>query len=248
MQSKLVFLDTETTGQYAGEDRLIQLAYKTHPAGEVVNELFKPPTSISFGAMAVHHITETDIADKPTFSGSKAYTKLQKLLETHTIVAHNAPYDIGILKTEGIKVQNYICTYKLANNFLEFDSRGEILYSRSLQYLRYALELNEAGVLAHDAAGDIIVLEKLFFFLWEKVKESLSPEVPSDNQILEHMEKISSQPLLIRQVRFGKYRGKTWSEVAATDPGYLKWLIGKDDLDIDLKYTINHYLKAQEAA
>ena len=50
----LILLDTETTDLQNA--RLIQLAYKNLGSGEVVNEFFKPPVPISYGAMATHHV------------------------------------------------------------------------------------------------------------------------------------------------------------------------------------------------
>ena len=60
-----IHLDTETTGT-GTDDRLCQLAFKTGQ-GTVVNELFNPKRPIAIEAMAVHHITNEMVKDKPAF-------------------------------------------------------------------------------------------------------------------------------------------------------------------------------------
>lgn len=234
----LLFLDTETTGT-AGTDRMIQLAYKVKD-GETVNELFKPPVPISFEAMAVHNITTQMVADKPEFEGTETQKKLQELLKDHILVAHNAPFDMAVLRGEGVFPGKYICTFKVAHRYLEKDQNGNELSGRSLQYLRYALDLDELDATAHDAYGDIIFLEKLFNYLYYHLVEVLETE--EEEVILNEMMEVSSKPLLLKHIKFGKHRGKTWEEVAISDRGYLEWLSNQTDLDENLKYTLKYYL------
>lgn len=235
----LIFLDTETTGT-SGTDRMVQLAYKVKD-GEAVNEMFKPPVPISFEAMAVHNITSKMIADKPEFTGSKEQQKLQELLKDNILVAHNAAFDMAVLRGEGVFPGKYICTFKVAHHYLEKDQNGDDLSGRSLQYLRYALDLDELEATAHDAYGDIIILEKLFNYLYYHLVEVLKTE--DEEKVLAEMMDISSKPILLKHIKFGKHRGKTWAEVAASEPGYLEWLSNQSDLDENLKYTLQYYLQ-----
>ena len=65
MPMKILFLDTETTGN-SDKDRLVQLAVKERFVDEpLVNALYKPPVAISIESMAIHHITEKMVAEKP---------------------------------------------------------------------------------------------------------------------------------------------------------------------------------------
>ena len=97
-----IFLDTETTG--IGEnDRLCQIAFKSEN-GTVVNELFNPGRPISVEAMSIHHITNDAVKDKPPFRQSETWEKLRDILgsDGNILVAHNAVFDVGMLKKEGI--------------------------------------------------------------------------------------------------------------------------------------------------
>ena len=108
--------------------------------------------------MAIHHITNEMVRGKPSFTGSKAHHTLKALVQNsdNVLVAHNAKFDIDMLRREKIHVPRYICTMKLAR-FLDKDG---VIPKYNLQYLRYFLKLN-VNATPHDAYGDILVLERL---------------------------------------------------------------------------------------
>ena len=234
---KILFLDTETTDAEPNA-RLVQLAYKNDDNGDTVNEYFKPPVPITFGAMAVHHVTSKMVEDKPVFIGSKTETELKQALENNLVVAHNAPFDINILKNEGIEISEFIDTLRIARHIL--DSEGY-----SLQFLRYSLDLGIVGM-AHDAMGDVIVLESLFEYLKTKLTDEFS--LKTDEEILDKMKELTKMPVLIDTFLFGKHRGKTFKDVAGEDKSYMQWLINSEsskpelEQNEDLVYTLKHYL------
>ena len=238
MKHTLIFIDTETTG--AGqEDMLIQVAYKTTDGIEV-NELFKADKAIEIGAMAVHHITEKMIAEKPVFKGSSTAEDLQERFnKSQVFIAHNAKFDVDMIEKEGLKVGPVIDTLKIAR-FLDPKSTID---SYALQYLRYLLGI-EVQAAAHDAWGDIVVLEQLFYRMLKKMIEE---DDINQEQAIEKMMEISSQPMLYRTLPFGKHKGKKLEDIAKEDSGYLKWLLTQkeqeeDGPDEDWIYTLKHYL------
>ncbi len=212
---KIIYLDTETTGNEE-KDRLCQLAYKD---GETsFSELYKPSLPISIESSAVCHITNKMVADKPTFSDSKDYSHIKKLLEDENavLVAHNAKFDLGMLEKEGIAPPHHICTLRVAR----YLDRDGVIPRHNLQYLRYYLEI-EIDATAHDAAGDVLVLEKLFERLLKKVTE----EEGDEKKALSKMIEVSNTPSLIPVITFGKYAGRKIADLAREDPGYLMWLL-----------------------
>jgi exodeoxyribonuclease X len=233
----IIILDTETTDLQNA--RLIQLAYKNLATGEIVNELFKPPTSISFGAMATHHITEEMVGDKQSFSESLHHKKLLEMLIDAVVVAHNATFDLQVLKNEGIDVSMYIDTLRVARHLLKSEQY-------SLQYLRYSLGLNVTGVQPHDALGDIIVLEALFNYLKSVVKDKFN--LAGDDDITEKMIELTKLPVMLATLNFGKYKGVAFEDIVLRDKGYLQWLHDSEtqkkesDQNEDLVFTINNYL------
>lgn len=50
---------------------------------------------------------------------------------------------------------------------------------------------------------------------------------------------LSKGPILVKKMGFGKYRGMDIKEMAADDPGYVRWLLNKaDSVDEDLRHTL----------
>jgi len=235
---KIIFFDTETTGN-TEKDFLCQIAYKT--GDESFVGLYKPPIKIPPEASAVHHITNKMLVDKISFSENPDSKKIKALFEDENsvVVAHNAQFDLMIIKKEEINPKNSICTLRLARYL---DPEGKI-ERYNLQYLRYLLEL-DVEALAHDALGDVLVLEKLFGRLKNKLMES---EKLNEEEAIEKMIEISSHPSLFKFINFGKHNGKEIKEIVRIDPGYLEWLLKQkeesDQIDEDWIYTLKHYLK-----
>jgi DNA polymerase III epsilon subunit-like protein len=236
--AKLIFFDTETTGNTEG-DFICQIAYKT--GDESFTGLYKPSKKIPPEASAVHHITNKMLEGKPAFKDSADFKKIKNLFEHKdtVVIAHNAPFDLPMIKKEGIEPPRFICTLRLARHL---DPEGKI-GRYNLQYLRYLLDLDVEAT-AHDALGDVLVLEKLFERLKNKFIEQ---ENLSEEEILEKMIEISSRPFLHHTFKFGKYNGKKIDEVIEQDRGYLEWLLSEkeksDQSDEDWIYTLKHYLE-----
>ncbi len=238
--NKIIFFDTETTGN-TDKDRLCQLGVKERGVEKpIMNELFMPPVPISIESKAVHHITEKIIGDRPEFVKSSEFEVSKKLFEdVNTIsVAHNAQFDVEMLKREGVNVSNVICTLKVARAL----DPNEIITSYRLQYLRYYLGIEIEGVVAHDAWGDVVVLEQLFERLLTKLVKEKGSEAEAINEMIE----ISKKPSKIRTIRFGKYNGKKVEDLVKEDKGYLEWLLKQKrenpDGEDDWIYTLEEAL------
>lgn len=237
-KQKLIFFDTETTGN-TENDSLVQIAYKIN--NETFNGLYKPENKIPPEASAVHHITNKMVADKPGFKDSGDQNKIKELFEDDNsiVIAHNAPFDLMIIKKENINPKKFICTLRVAR---ELDKEGKI-DRYNLQYLRYLLELDVEAI-AHDAMGDVLVLEKLFDRLLKKIIET---DNLNEEEAIEKMVEISSHPSILRSFNFGKHLGKKIEDVLKTDRGYLEWLLAQklesDQIDEDWIYTLKHHLE-----
>lgn len=235
---KIIFFDTETTGN-TENDYLCQIAYKSDDESFV--GLYKPPVKIPPEASAVHHISNKMVADKPSFTESGDQKKIKELFEhpDTVVVAHNAPFDLNIIKKEDIVPANFICTLRVARHL---DAEGKI-ERYNLQYLRYLLDIDVEAA-AHDAMGDVVVLEQLFARLLKKMSED---ERLNGVEPIEKMIEISSHPSLLRTFNFGKHVGKKIEEVAASDRGYLEWLLAQklssEVADEDWIYTLKHHLE-----
>jgi DNA polymerase III epsilon subunit-like protein len=236
----LLFLDVEATG-LEEEDRLVQVAYDFE--GVEKEAMFHPGRDMNIEAMEVTHITNKHLADKEKFQGSDFYKELKEILdrEETIFVAHNAPYDIGMVEKEELKVGKSIDTYKVAQ---ALDTKSEIPAYR-LQYLRYYLGLEVDDVVAHDALGDVRVLKAVFERMYDKMRQK-----NTHDEVIEKMIKITSEPMLIKRLTFGKHKGELVADVARTDRGWLEWLLSQKEseaangnIDEDWIYTLKHYLR-----
>lgn len=239
----LILLDTETTG-IGDEDRVIQLGFMLLDSNlnllESHEELFSASQDISFFAMETHNITPNMLVDKPKCIDSKTYKRLLELnQEENYIIIHNAPFDIGMLKKESFAPKaKIIDTLKVARHIYPDEE------SHRLQYLRYkfglyTLEDDEAKkiditIKAHSALGDVLILKLLLQKMLKDLKEDA----------LEKMLTLTNTPLFIKKLNFGKYKDRLLSEIATTDPSYLKWVLENiQDLQEDLRYSINLVLE-----
>ncbi len=238
MIKKIIFFDTETTGNEPKKDFVCQLAYKT--TGMTFNELFKPSIPIPPEASAITHITNKMVADKPSFKESTNYGTIKLLFEdpNSVVVAHNAKFDLAIINKEDIIPANFICTLRVAR-YLDKDN---VIPQYKLQFLRYYLDI-EIEAEAHDALGDVLVLERLYERLLNKI---IKEDSITEEQAIEKMIDISSRPSLMSIFNFGKHNGKTVEEVASIDRGYLEWMLAQKeqnpDNEEDWIYTLKSYL------
>lgn len=217
---KLLFLDTETTDVKA-DSHAVQIAMK-EPNQPTQIYYHEPPCPISFGAMAVHHITEEMIKGAAPILGEVVRHYNTYLLDK-TVVCHNQDFDRRILGNDGVRFGDGICTLKVARKVYPD------MEQHKLQYLRYALGLNiEAR--AHDAGGDVDVLEQLFNNLLTKIS-------------IDEMLEISKQPTVLINFYFGKYRNQKIVDIIKNDRDYINWLLKQATLDNEMKYSINYHLK-----
>ena len=239
--AKYILFDTETTGNQE-EDRIIQVGSMiVYSKGEVevFDELCSTDLPIKIEAMEVHGVTPDLIEGKGKFCDTNFYKTLLSLNnQENFLIAHNMPFDLGMLKKEGFECNlQIIDTLRVAKHLLADTPHR-------LQYLRYSLELYkdekaEASkynitIKAHDAIGDVLVMKLLLSYLVKLVKETY----PGVNPMVK-MQELTSTPIMIETFKFGKHKGKKIADVCDEDIGYINWMMEKMDLDTDMKYTLD---------
>lgn len=244
--NNLLFIDVEATG-LDPEDRLVEVAYVKDNA---INQgYFKAPLPVKLGAMSINNITNEMLADKQPFIGSETYSELASISSDSILVAHNAIYDLEMLKKEGLEFKKHICTMKIAHYL---DEKAE-MEKHTLSYLRYFLGV-KVDATPHTAIGDITILEAIFETLLNTVSERSN--ITKDEAIVKMVE-ISNQPILHKKFTFGKYNGLSLLDVAQNrcpdgkGRDYLKWLLSQkisnpSGQEVDWIYTLNYYLNAYE--
>ena len=98
----IVFFDLETTGTNVSTDRIVEISLvKLMPNGEVKSKTrrINPQMPIPAEATAVHHITDADVADEPTFA--QVANSLAQIMSGCDIAGFNSNrFDIPLLDQE----------------------------------------------------------------------------------------------------------------------------------------------------
>jgi DNA polymerase-3 subunit epsilon len=96
----VVVVDIETTGLYAGADRVVEVSVvRLEPAEEpvlILDTLVNPERAVS--ATEIHGITEGDVADAPTFA--EIAGDLARALSRAVLAAYNVYFDVRFLSDE----------------------------------------------------------------------------------------------------------------------------------------------------
>jgi len=237
--SEYLFLDLETTGLEA-KDRICELACICEDEEGLImssNALCKSPKKVSHEAMALHHITNEMLNDEKVCQETSTYKYLQEHnTEENVLIAHNIRFDLEMLVKEGfdLKMQT-VDTLRCVKSLIP---ECEIF---SLQFLRYELGLyKEEKELAQHIGIDISAHRALSDALHVKLLWKTLLQYATVSQLVA----ISSRPVLMEKLPFGKYSGRYIEEIAGSDAGYLHWMLSNiDDMDEDLSYSIQKYLE-----
>ena len=98
-----IVFDTETTGLDNRADRVIEIGgielVNRFPTGRSFHEYINPDgRAVHPEALAVHGISDADLAGKPVFAD--VVTRFMDFFDGATLVAHNANFDMGFINAE----------------------------------------------------------------------------------------------------------------------------------------------------
>jgi DNA polymerase III subunit epsilon len=98
-----IVFDTETTGLDARADRVIEIGgvelVNRFPTGRTFHEYINPQgRSVHPEALAIHGISDAQLAGKPTFL--EVVDRFVEFIDGATLVAHNASFDIAFINAE----------------------------------------------------------------------------------------------------------------------------------------------------
>lgn len=179
-------LDTETTGFCEPEHRIVEAYIDLYSAADrrklwTMNQRINPLRNIPADATRVHHITNSDVADKPTWEtiGPLVHKALNK---AQLLVIHNAEFDYNFLNMEFARIglpkltMPALCTMESG---IWATSNGK---KPSLAELCFACDVDYNPSLAHAADYDVGVMMECF---WRGLSWGffMLPEGASLNQV-----------------------------------------------------------------
>ena len=185
----VAFVDLETTGTAAADDRITEVGILRVDQGEHVSEwstLIDPECSIPSGIQALTGITNAMVANAPTFR--EVAGEILSRLAGCVFVAHNARFDYGFLKHEFARLgraftAKVLCTVKLSRR----------LYP---EYACHNLDavIDRHGLTCaarHRALGDARVLWEFVRWLYRQ-----KPEHEVDDAVIRMLKRASIPPQL----------------------------------------------------
>jgi DNA polymerase III subunit epsilon len=245
LERPLVFFDLETTGLRIGTDRIIELALiRISPGGDVLERVrrFNPGMPIPPEATAVHGITDADVADEPAFSA--VARSLARLLEPCDLAGFNIRrFDLPLLLDE----------FKRAGVSYGMDGR-QIVDVQMIFHREEPRDLSAAARFylgrpledAHSALADIrataAVLEAQLARYphlprgIDGLHDYCDDIRPFERPLDRWFERTADGNLRFRK---GKHAGSDLLQVAATTPDYLRWMLGLDDLEPEVKEPVS---------
>ncbi len=218
-----IILDTETHDMKGFP---IEIAYApcsfidgllTVDKDAVYDEYFSCPEPITYGAMAVHHILESDIAGKPSYETFRAP-------ECEYIIGHNIDYDINAVRLAHKDFNaKPICTLALSRMVWPDEAHN---ISALIYMLTNGSEKAKQSIRnAHNAKQDIL--------LTAVVLKALCKELGIKD--MNSLYLMSEQSHTFQKIRFGKHKG---TPVKDLPRDYRDWLLNQSDLDLSLKKAL----------
>ena len=223
-----IILDTET---HTLNGQPIEIAYApiqihdgklTLDKSQIFDQLYRVDEPISYAAMAVHHILESELVDQPH------YTSFSLPQETTYIIGHNIDYDIRALEKCGVDTSKIkaICTLALAR-LVWPDAEAHNISALIYMITKGSAKARDMIKKAHRADMDIILTANILMHEIHHLKI----------QTIEELYTASEDARIPRTINFGKHRGTAITDLPAD---YMQWLLRQEDLDPYLRKAIEN--------
>ena len=239
LKRPLIIFDVESTGLNIVRDRIIELSYvKVFPDGSESQGTyrFNPGIPIPAQSVAVHHITDDDVKDCPTFKQKAA--EIAQLFAGCDIAGFNSNhFDIPILAQElavaGQEFDFNQCKFIDVQNIFHKMERRD-LAAACLFYC--GVEMQDHHSSMADARTTLNVLKAQLdrYAGSEQVKndvEALSAFSSYNNNVDlagRVVYEIRPNGERVEVINFGKYKGQPLDEVVSKDKGYVGWIQSSD--------------------
>ena len=234
LERPLAVFDLETTGTDTVYDQIVEIAivkmYPDRDPEEWVQRL-RPGIPIPEAATAVHGITMEDVEHAPTFRAMSG--EIMKRLEGCDIGGFNVMnFDLPLLRSEFRR-----CGQFLNLSAVQIVDAMTIYHNMEPRGLSAAFRLYTGKTMlgAHSALADSRATLAIIKGQAQRYSKALA----------KHGGGVDGMAVLTRtasswfskrddgsgwEIRRGKHRGRTLSEVWGDDPGYVRWMSGLPDM------------------
>lgn len=246
----IIFFDLETTGTNVTHDRIVEMSYiKLYPDGkeERRSRRINPEMPIPPASTAVHHITDEDVANEPTFR--QIARSLLEIFDGCDIAGYNSnKFDVPLLMEEfGRCGLNFDIA---GRRFIDVQNIFHKMEQRTL-VAAYKFYCNSNLEDAHSALADT---QATYEVLLGQLR--MYPELQNDVEFLSKFSTIGRNLDLAARIilddndvpifNFGKHKGKAVKDVLKREPSFFDWMMQGDfpkntkDVLMQLKFKYSH--------
>ena len=232
LRNPLIFFDLETTGVNAAKDKIVEISYiKVYPNGKEESNTIRinPGRHIPEEATAVHHITDDDVKNCPSFKD--VAKELSRVFEGCDIAGFNSNrFDLPLLVEEFLTAGVNIDMTK--RKFIDVQTIFHKMEQRTLvaAYRFYCdKDLEEAHSANADTRATYEVL-KAQLDRYDGLKNDIEflSDFSSQNKNVDLAGRFVYDDNREPVFNFGKYKGQSVLKVLERDSGYYGWMMQGD--------------------
>lgn len=224
----IIFFDLETTGTDIMRDRIVEISMiKVMPDGSDIQRTVRvnPGCPIPAEAIAIHHITDADVADKPAFR--EIAPALAESFAGCDIAGFNSNrFDIPLLAEEFARagIDFDFSAARFVDVQTIFHKREQRTLSAAYRFY-CSKELEEAHSANADTRATYEVLMAQLDHYGDLPNDiALLAEYSTQNRNVDLMGRLIYDDLHREVINFGKYKGQLAADVLRRDPGYFSWI------------------------
>ncbi|HYI89189.1 MAG TPA: DNA polymerase III subunit epsilon [Beijerinckiaceae bacterium] len=162
-----IVLDTETTGTDPAGDRIVEIGcvelLNYIPTGRTFHVYVNPQRPVSQGALQVHGLSDSFLADKPVFAA--VAPDFMEFVREARLVIHNAAFDVGFLNAELGRCGHPVLEADRAACTLSLARRKHPGASNSLDALCSRYGIDNSRRTKHGALLDAEILAEVYIEL-----------------------------------------------------------------------------------
>jgi len=250
----LVFMDLETTGIKVATDRIVEICLlRVNPDGSRKMKTLRinPGIPIPYEAMAIHHITDDDVKDCPSFA--QVSHELAEFMENCDIAGYNSNhFDVPLIVEEFLRAG---VDFELkGRRFIDIQNIFHKMEPRNLT-AAYKFYCDRELEKAHSAEADTIATYEILKAQLDRYQDSeikdrkgnIIKPVANDVKTLSDFSFNNRSADLAGHIvynerdvevfNFGKHKGKAVIEVFRNEPSYYDWIM-KSEFPLSTKKVI----------
>ena len=233
LRNPLIFFDLETTGVNAAKDKIVEISYiKVFPNGKEESNTIRinPGRHIPEEATAVHHITDDDVKNCPSFKD--VAKELSRVFEGCDIAGFNSNrFDLPLLVEEFLAAGVNIDMTK--RKFIDVQTIFHKMEQRTL-VAAYKFYCGKNLEDAHSADADTRATYEVLKAQLDRYPSlqndvNFLSEFSTQNKNVDFAGRIIYNDKNVEVFNFGKHKGCPVEEVFRTiDRGYYDWMMQGD--------------------